>query len=104
MYFHFVFPLNFKFTVCSSATENDGNLPYGTTISTATIIATDPDGEVVTSSLVSNQASVSDYVVSCKISYLEGATEGFYKLTVVLTLNTGYVDEFDFKKLLVKDC
>ncbi|MDD5724338.1 MAG: hypothetical protein PHY29_11475 [Syntrophales bacterium] len=97
------YPLSMTFTVCSSATANDGNIPFGDSISSAVVKAYDADGTDVTSDMVTTPASVDGTTVSYGISYYEGATSGYHKLTAVLTMASGYVDEFDLKKIWCGD-
>lgn len=96
-------PVGFTFAACTSATANDGSLPYGDTISSAVVKAYDPSGNDVTASMVTTAAAVDGFTVSCRISYYSGIASGLHKLTAVLTLASGYVDEFDCRRIMVQD-
>lgn len=94
-------PLRFAFTQCSSETVNDGSIPYGETISSAVVKAYSPSGSDVTTSMVTQGAAVDGLNVSCEISWYTGVADGLHKLTVILTMLSGYIDEFDCQRILV---
>lgn len=48
-------------------------------------------------------AAVNGSVVSCEISYYTGIAAGRHKLTAILTMANGYIDEFDCKRIVVGD-
>lgn len=101
-------PISMTFSVCSSATANDGAIPYGDTIESAEVLAYAPDGTDETDDMVTTEATVDGEVVSFAISYyttLTGAVPavGRHKLTAILTMASGYVDEFDLKRVIVTD-
>lgn len=96
-------PITFEFTRCTTREANDGAIPYADSIASAVVLAYDPYGVDCTSDLVTSAASVDGLNVSCELSYYAGMIEGRYKLTVVATLASGYVDEFDFKRVYMKD-
>ena len=94
-------PVSFAFTRCTSTTSNDGAIPYGETISSAVVKAHSPSGTEVTSSMVTQAATVDGLNVSCEISWYTGVADGLHKLTVILTMLSGYIDEFDCQRVLV---
>lgn len=96
-------PVPMTFAACSSATAKDGSIPYGDTIASAVVKAYSPDGTDVTSSMVTQAASVNGLTVTCDISYYTGVATGRHKLTCILTMASGYVDEFDLKRVEVAD-
>lgn len=96
-------PVSLAFAVCSSPTANDGAIPYGSSIASAVVKAYSPAGTEVTSSLVTKAATVSGTTVSCEISYYTGIVAGKYKLTAILTMASGYVDELDCRRVVVSD-
>lgn len=96
-------PVSFTFTECSSESANDGAIPYNETIESAVVKAYDPTGTDVTSSMVTTGATVDGLTVSCAISHYSGIADGLHKLTVILTMHSGYVDEFDCRRVLVTD-
>ena len=94
-------PYTFTFSVASSATANDGAIPYGTTIASAAVKAFDAAGTDKTSEIIVSN-SVSSPVVTVSLKYpITGA--GVYSLEFVLTLSTGAVMEFDFTRVNVED-
>lgn len=96
-------PVSMTFSACSSATANDGSIPYGDSIASAVVKAYSPDGTDVTSSMVTQAAAVNGLTVSCEISYYTGIASGRHKLTATLTMASGYIDEFDLKRVVVAD-
>ena len=93
-------PYTFTFAACSSATANDGSIPFGTTISTAVIKAFDEVGTDSTAALISAQSLVSPVVT---VSLKWPTTAGRYSLEFVLTLSTSAVMEFDFTRVYAED-
>ncbi len=97
------YPVSFEFSVCSAQDANDGNIPYGDTLSSAEVKAYTPDGTDETSSLVTGAETVNGNTVSCAISYYSGIPDGKHKLTVIYTCASGYVDEIDAARVFVED-
>ena len=96
------YPLSFGFSVCSSATANDGALPYGTTISSATVEITDSAGADKTSSVLNGSASVSGgLTVQFLVDY--SLPDGRYVIELQLTLSSGAVIPFDWNGLYMGD-
>ena len=96
-------PHTFTFSVCSSATANDGFLPYGTNIASVVVTAYNSSGTAVTATMVSGTPSVASNIVTTKLNY-PGAS-GAYKLTMVATLDNGDATEIeaDFTRVIAKD-
>lgn len=93
-------PYTFTFAASSSATANDGSLPYNTTISGAVVKAFDETPTDSTAALIAS-SSVATPVVTVNLKYPTNA--GRYSLEFVITLNTGAVMEFDFTRIYAKD-
>ena len=93
-------PYTFTFAACSSATANDGSIPFGTTISSAIVKAFDETGTDSTAALISAQ-SVASPVVTVSLKWPTAA--GRYSLEFVLTLSTAAVMEFDFTRVYAED-
>lgn len=92
-------PFSFPFSICSSATANDGSLPYGTNISSVTVAAYNSAGTAVTSTMISGTPTESTNTVTVKLNW-PGAVD-IYKLTFVVTLDNADATkmEFDFKRV-----
>ena len=95
-------PYTFTFAAASSATANDGSLPYGTTISTGVVIAYDEAGNVVTTEMIASESNTST-VQTVNLKYPATTGAGRYSLEMVLTLDSGAVMEFDFTRVFAKD-
>jgi len=90
----------FTFAACSSATANDGSLPYGTTIASCVTTAYDETGTDCTTLLIYTE-SLATPVVTVGLKW--PTTAGRYSLEFVLTLSTGSVMEFDFTRIYAED-
>ena len=99
------YPLYAVFAACSSATANDGSIPYGTTISDADVTFKDPLGADRTSEMLNGSVSVTgglrvdfavDYPSSSKV-------HGVYDVEIQVTLSSGAVLVFDWNSLQVGD-
>lgn len=95
-------PISLIFEACSAATENDGSIPYGTTISRATVLADDPEGTGVTGYMISG-TSVDGMTVSFVVSNYARSVAGRYNLRVILTLDTGAVLSYRFTRVIVAE-
>ena len=94
-------PYAFNLPACSSATANDGAIPYGTHIDSVAVTAHKADGTAATG-LVFSSSEASD-VVTVLLTYPSTAA-GTYHLKFVCTLDTGSaVIEFDFNRVKVRD-
>jgi hypothetical protein len=91
-------PYSFTFTVCSSATANDGHLPYGTNIASVVVYPYTVAG-VAAPALISGTPTVMSNVVTVKLNW--PGTAGTYKLTFVATLDNADATkiETDFKRI-----
>lgn len=97
-------PYSFGFEACSSATANDGSLPYGTTISNYTIAAHKhgtTDVDAATELIASH--SRNGLVIQVRLQYPTTLGIGLYHLRFVLTLSDTSVIEFDFNRVIVRD-
>jgi len=95
-------PYSFTFAACSSATANDGSLPYNTTISSAAVKAFDKAGTDVTDQMIASD-SLSTPVVTVALKYPATSGEGKYSIEFVLTLDSGAKMEFDFTRVYAED-
>ncbi len=94
-------PYQFNLPANSSATANDGAIPFGTTISSVAVTAHKSDGGVATGLVFSS--SESGDVVTASLSYPSTGV-GTYHLTIVCTLdNAATVIEFDFNRVKVRN-
>ena len=95
-------PYTFTFSVASSATANDGSIPYGTTISSVAVKAFDEGGTDRTTEIV-DSSSVSSPTVSVALNYPSTTGAGRYSLEIVCTLSSTAVMEFDFLRVFAED-
>ena len=94
-------PYSFIFNPCSGQDSNDGAIPFGTTVLTGAVTAkNETSGADATSALISGSAVNPDRLI-VRLKY-PGAN-GTYSLRFVLTLSSGAVIEFDFKRIIAKD-
>jgi len=93
--------LTIRVTICSTATANDGYIPWGTTVSGVSTRAFKDGGTTnVASDLLYSAATVSggqDIKVEFKYPATNG--EGLYKLSYTLTLSDGSTKELDFNRI-----
>ena len=92
----------FTFAACSSATANDGSIPYGVTIASAAVKAFDKDGTDSTTDLIVS-SSATTLVVSVKIKYPVTGGAGRYSLEIVLTFSDDETEEYDFNRVYAED-
>ena len=90
----------FTFDACSSATANDGSIPFGTTVSSCVTKAFNETGTDSTGVLIVIESLISD-VVTLDLQW--PTTAGRYSLEFILTLSSGSVMEFDFTRVYAGD-
>ena len=95
-------PYSFTFAAASSATANDGSIPYGSTISGADVKAFDAASNDVTTEMIDSETNTT-LSVTPVLKYPATSGEGNYSIEFVLTLNTGAKMEFDFTRIYAKD-
>lgn len=95
-------PYSFSFPACSSASANDGVLPFGHTIADCDITAYDANGNDVTAEMV-GVILIVENVVRPLLTYPATSGPGMYKLTFEVTTDGGAVDEFDFESIVAVD-
>jgi len=95
-------PYTFTFPINSSATANDGAIPFADTITGSVVSAFSETGEDVTAEIV-DSSSETTTVVSVALNYPAVAGAGRYSLEFVLTLNSGAIMEFDFTRVYAED-
>ena len=97
-------PYSFTFAAASSATANDGSIPFGSTIASAMAKAFDPRGNDVSGEIIVGSASVSGgLVVTVSLKYPAVSGEDNYSIEFLLTLSTSAILEADFTRLFAKD-
>jgi len=96
------YPLALAFPPCTSATANDGPIPYGSSVASAVLVTTDSTGTAVTD-ILDGVATVAANVVSCTLSYPATSGDGAYTLEARLTLDTGAVLPYDARRIIAGD-
>ena len=94
-------PYTFTFPICSSATANDGCIPYGDSLSSCTVKIYSASGEDVTSEIL-HSSSLAANVVTVELDYPSTSGPGKYKLTFEYTTANGYSDEADAHRIVAK--
>ena len=96
--------ITIRVKAASSATANDGYIPYGLTVSGVATTIYDEDGSDVTTDLRYAMPTVSggEYV-KIELQYPTTNGEGRYTLTHLLTLSDGATRELDFSRIYAKD-
>jgi len=89
--------VKFLSEACSSSTANDGNIPYGTSVSSAVVTAYDDDDSVV-ADLVDSY-SVANNIVTVIMSYPSTSGAGKYSLRMTLTLSDASTQEERYDKI-----
>ena len=98
-------PYSFSIPACTSATANDGGIPYDTTIASVVVTAhKQSDGSDVSSEIV-DSSSVSDNIVSVALNYPSTSGVGTYHLRFALTLDNSdaSVIEKDFNRVKARN-
>jgi hypothetical protein len=95
-------PYTFTFEAATSATANDGSIPYGTLISGADVKAFDEGGTDRTAEIVASESNTT-LVVTINLKYPSTTGAGRYSLEIVLTLDSEAVMEFDFTRVYAED-
>lgn len=96
-------PKSFNFPVCSSATSNDGFIPYGETISDIAVTAHKNDDTDATADIIVS-SSFSAFTSTVFIKYPGAGKEGIYHLTFIVSFSGGASDEeADYNRIIVED-
>ena len=95
-------PYTFSFAACSSATANDGSIPFGTTISSAVITVFDETGTDKTAEMIASETNTAT-VLTITLKYPATAGVGRYSIEMLVTLDSGAVMEFDFTRVYAED-
>ena len=95
-------PYMFTFAACSSATANDGSIPFGTTISSAVIKVFDEAGVDKTTEIIASETNTT-LVLTISLKYPATAGAGRYSIEMLVTLDSGAIMEFDFTRLYAGD-
>ena len=82
-------PISLQLSVCSSATANDGYLPYGTNISSVAVTSykMDDDRTVTTDLIEAGYTTVANNIVYCRLQYPATNGTGYYGLKILMTLD-----------------
>ena len=89
----------FEFAAAESSGAK-GSIPYGTSVSTATVSGSFAEtSEDVSSELISEAPTVLSNIVTVLLDYPTNSGEGKYNLRFILTLDDGSVWEFDFTSI-----
>jgi len=98
-------PISWGFAASSSASENDGSIPYGTAVAAAEVVISDSEGADKTTELLDTSATADGDVVSATLRYPPaGVTgSGIYTAEVRVTLDTGAVIPFDCRRIYCGD-
>lgn len=83
----------FEATVCSSATANDGTIPFGRVVSTVAVKAYKQDNlsSEVTTDIIDGTPTELNNVVSITLKYPTTNGPGRYQLRFALTLDDGKI-------------
>ena len=95
-------PYTFTFAACTSATANDGSIPFGTTISSVVVTVLDASGTDVTAQIIASESNTA-LVETINLKYPATAGPGRYSIEMLATLDSGAVLEFDFTGLHALD-
>jgi hypothetical protein len=82
------YPIMFTFTPCSSDSLNDGNIPFGTTILSATATAIDKYGTDVSTSVISSTSVTDGLKVNMRFNHSTLVPSGKVTVIIYLTLSS----------------
>jgi hypothetical protein len=91
-------PYTFSFPICTSASANDGAVPYGLIISTAEVTAHEIDGTNASTLLIASHSLVGT-IITVKLQY--PGTAGMYHLVFTLTFSDGSDKDYTFDRVNV---
>jgi len=99
-------PVFLKLNACSASTANDGSIPYGSTVVSATVTCFHRNGTSSTALISGSTESGNTVVVY--LSYSTAVPTGRHDLTAKVTLSlsgwsANMVREFDLNRIFVKD-
>jgi hypothetical protein len=92
----------FTFSICSSATANDGMLPYGTTIASA-IVTCHNEWGTANLEVIALSSAIGGDTVAVRLDYPAVEGPGNYHIEFNLTLDDAQTLEFDFNRIYAKD-
>ena len=101
------YPIRFKFVAASASTNNDGSMPFGSTVSSVVSTMKDSKGVDATTSLISSSAlSGNDVIVY--VSHSTMVSDGRYTLTAKVNFSLAgstriFIKEFDFRRVFLRD-
>jgi len=87
-------PYIYEFEPCSTASLNDGAIPYGTNIASIQVTAVDEDDTDATAEMIKG-ASLSSNVVTVYMKYPATLKNGIYDLTFSATLDNSVRTRLD---------
>ena len=85
------YPLTFIFEACSTATSNDGSIPFGTTISSTSVVVTDSKGNDISTGIVNTTTVVGGLKVALLLDYPVDSISGKCIFIIYLTLSSAAV-------------
>lgn len=91
-------PYTFEFPICSSAIANDGVVPYGLTILSATVAAHKSSGTDATADLISS-SSLYGTVVTVNLQYPVTNGIGIYHIVFSLVFSDGADKDYVFERV-----
>lgn len=100
-------PLRLRLKACSASTKNDGSMPFGSTVISATISAHYAQTGAASTVLVTKSTESGNTVIAY-LSYSTALTPGIYHLTARVTMSVSgstrtYREDFDFNRVFVRD-
>ena len=96
-----VYDATFVWTVHSAEDANDGDIPYGRTITGIVTTATNAAGEDKTSDLISGTPNLVGFRLT--VIFKHPGKPGVYKVKHVATLDNGHTQVVTFPRIRVKD-
>ena len=94
---------SFGFSASTSATANDGSIPYGTSISSVVVAAFKETATRTTDTDLVTSSSVTSNVVSVVLKWPTTNGAGLYTLRFFCTLSDGEKIEYDFGRVIARD-
>jgi hypothetical protein len=89
----------YEIEVCSSATANDGHIPYGRSVSSVAVTSYKSSTNAAVTDLINGTPTVAANIVTVKYNYPSTSGTGFYELKMLLTLDDSSVVSVFFEKI-----
>lgn len=91
----------FSFPICSSATANDGVVPYGLTITNAAVTAHKASTGIDATAALVSASALNGTVVTVDIQYPTALGTGIYHLVFLLTFSDAAIKSYIFERVKV---